>query len=176
MYQVTVVPVSDSTSAKWAFGSTKPWANCKKKKKHKKTMADHGIDQALLSATSTTQAIFNDCKCSQPEERSLHVEPIWTTPRHPIFSILLLTAKNPDYCPGPTQLDDHSSTAHFENSQLEAFVVRLMPTCLQQPFFFFFMDFYLTVGSLWINCQKSFLLKKSLLWKKDPAEVRASFI
>lgn len=41
--------------------------------------------------------------------------------------------------PGPTELDDHGSIARFENSQLEVFVVRSVPTCLQQPLSFFFL-------------------------------------
>lgn len=108
-------------------------------------MSDHRIDQALISATSTTQAIFNGCKRSQPGSRFLQVEPIWTTPPHPVFSIFLLSARNPDNCPGPTVLDDHGSIARFENSQLEAFVVHSVPTCLQQ---LLLMDFYLTVHTL----------------------------
>lgn len=42
-------------------------------------------------------------------------------------------------------LDDHGSIARFENSQLEAFVVHSVPTCLQQ---LLLMDSYLTVHTL----------------------------
>lgn len=136
-----------------------------------------GLIKPLISGTSTTLAIFDCCKCSRLGSRSLHVEPIWNAPHHPIFYFPLLQQ---GLLTTVLTIQSWMMAAAWHTLKALSWIPFLYIRCWHASskfWIFLSLDFYLTVHILdqFQNCQKKPPLKRRLLWQ-GPAKVRVFFI
>lgn len=150
-----LVPICDSALTKCVCGSRAK--NYIKVSERKITWWIMGLIKPLISGTSTTLAIFDCCKCSRLGSRSLHVEPIWNAPHHPIFSFFPFYSK--DSWQLPWRIRSWMMAAAWPTLKALSWIPFLYIRCWHSSskiWIFLSLDFYLTVHILdqFQNCQK----------------------